>query len=101
MLTTICTPTLTVSGCVATGMISFAITFDGYTGAVEPLVVDTNELTAASGTVTAEVATRQEGTETLRGDFTLSFQGQGTPALSINATDVEVSRPVSVAFPLS
>lgn len=72
-------------------MFSFVITFDGYTGAVEALVVDTNELTADSGAVvTAEVNTLQEGTEPLEGDFTLSFQGQETPALGLDATANEV-----------
>lgn len=79
----------------ATGVISFEITFQGYTGAVEALVVDTNELTAASGTVvSAEVTTLQEGTEALEGDFTLSFQGQETPAISLDASANEVRRRV-------
>lgn len=70
---------------------TFEITFDGYTGAVEALVVDTNQLTAVLGTVvTAEVITVQEGTEPLLGDFTLSFRGQETPALSLDAADSEV-----------
>ena len=75
----------------AAGVTTFEITFDGYTGAVEALVVDTNQLTHVGGTVvTAEVVTVQEGTEPLEGDFTLSFQGQETPALSIAAPADEV-----------
>lgn len=72
------------------------ITFEGYSGAVEALVVDTNELTANSGAVvSAEVTTVQEGTEPLQGDFTLSFQGQETPALSFDADASEVCHQVS------
>lgn len=80
----------------ATGIISFEISFDGYTGAIEALVVDTNELVADSETVvTAEVIDLQEGTEPLEGDFTLSFQGQETPALSLDANANEVRGHVS------
>lgn len=72
-------------------VISYEITFDGYIGAVEPLVPDTSELVAQSGTVvSSEVVTLQEGTEPLRGDFTLRFRGQGTPALSYTSTANEV-----------
>lgn len=72
---------------------SFEITFEGYTGAVEALVVDTTELDADSGTVVAaEVTSLQEGTEPLRGDFTLSFRGHETAALSYNADADEVKK---------
>lgn len=73
--------------------ISFEITFEGYTGAVEVLVVDTTELDADSGTViSAEVISLQEGTEPLQGDFTLSFRGQETAALSYDADADEVTQ---------
>lgn len=92
------TPSLRSPAASGTGTISLAITFEGYTGAVEALVVDTNQLVAASGAVvSAEVAIRQEGAEPLRGDFTLSFQGHETPALSYNADDIEVRLHVFVA----
>lgn len=81
----------------ATGTTSFEITFEGYSGDVEALVVDTNQLTADSETVvSAEVTIVQEGTEPLLGDFTLGFQGQETPALSADASADEVSRDVLI-----
>lgn len=71
--------------------ISYEITFDGYAGALELLVPDTSELVAESGAVvSAEVISLQEGTEPLRGDFTLSFRGAETVALSYDATADEV-----------
>lgn len=71
--------------------VSYEITFDDYIGVVEPLVPDTTELVAQSGEViSSEVITDQEGTEPLRGDFTLSFRGHRTPALSYNTTAEEV-----------
>lgn len=60
-------------------------------GAVEPLVPDTSEVVASPGAVVStEVTMIHEGTEPLRGDFTLGFRGQTTPALSFNATAEEV-----------
>lgn len=71
---------------------SYKIVFDDYNGLVEPLVPDTTELVAESGAVvSSEVVTVEEGMEPLRGDFTLSFRGQHTPALSYNSTADEVS----------
>lgn len=71
--------------------ISYEITFKEYVGEVEPLVPDTSELVASSGAVVAtEVVVLEEGTEPLRGDFTLRFRGQGTPALNYSATADEV-----------
>lgn len=65
-------------------------------GDVEPLVPDTSELVAESGAVvSSEVITLEEGTEPLRGDFTLSFRGQETTALSYNSTADEVTNAVS------
>lgn len=73
-------------------IVSYEITFDDYIGVVEPLVPDTTELVAQSGEViSSEVITLLEGTEPLRGDFTLSFRGHHTPALSYNTTAEEVS----------
>lgn len=73
--------------------------FDGYSGLVEPLVPDTTELLAESGAViSSEVVTADEGTEPLRGDFTLSFRGQHTPALSYNSTADEASAADFGAF---
>lgn len=73
--------------------ITYEITFDGYTGAVEDLVVDTTELEAGSGAVvSAEVITLQEGTEPLRGDFSLIYGGHETTALSYDADATEASR---------
>lgn len=55
-------------------------------------MVDTTELDPESGAiVSAEVISLQEGTEPLRGDFTLIFQGQETAALSYDATADEVT----------
>lgn len=83
-------------------MMSFEITFDGYVGAVEALVVDTNDLTADSGTVVSAVVTLlEEGTEPLRGDFTLSFQGYETSALSYDSNANEVGRQVVVIVALA
>lgn len=71
--------------------ISYEITFTGYTGSVEPLVADTSELDAETGAVISfEAVTLEEGTEPLRGDFTLGFQGQETAALSYDSTADEV-----------
>lgn len=71
--------------------ISYEIAFEGYTGAVETLVVDTAELVADSGAVvSAEVIVLEEGTEPLRGDFSLAFRGQETPALSYDVDADEV-----------
>lgn len=71
--------------------ISYEITFTGYTGPVDLLVVDTTELVPESGAIVfAEVISLQEGTEPLRGDFTLIFRGQETAALSYDATADEV-----------
>lgn len=55
------------------------------------MVPDTSELDAESGAmVSAEVVTLQEGTEPLRGDFTLIFDGEETSALSHDASADEV-----------
>lgn len=71
--------------------ISYEITFTGYTGPIELLVADTSELDAETGAVVSfEAVTLEEGTEPLRGDFTLSFQGQETAALSYDSTADEV-----------
>lgn len=73
--------------------ISYEITFTRYTGPVDLLVVDTTELDPESGAiVSAEAISLQEGTEPLRGDFTLIFDGQETAALSYDATADEVTR---------
>ena len=72
--------------------VSYEITFTGYTGPIDLLVMDTSELDPESGDiVSAEAVSLQEGTEPLRGDFTLIFQGQETAALSYNATADEVT----------
>lgn len=62
--------------------------------------MDTTELDAESGAiVSAEAVSLQEGTEPLRGDFTLFFQGQETAALSYDATADEVTMcPPDVAL---
>ncbi|CAM9800578.1 unnamed protein product [Ectocarpus sp. 6 AP-2014] len=81
----------TISGTGTT--ITYEITFDGYTGAVEDLVLDTTELEADSGAVvSAEVITLQEGTEPLQGDFSLIYRGHETAALSYDADATEASR---------
>lgn len=70
---------------------SYEITFEGYTGPVETLVVDTSELVADSGAVvSADVIVLEEGTEPLRGDFSLLFGGQETAALSFDVDADEV-----------
>ncbi|CAN0156587.1 unnamed protein product, partial [Hapterophycus canaliculatus] len=74
-------------------IVSYEITFEGYAGAVEALVVDTTELVADSGAVvSAEVFVLEEGTEPLRGDFTLSFGGEETAALSYDVDATEMKR---------
>lgn len=71
---------------------SYEITFSGYTGAVDPLVPDTSELVAESGTVvSAEVIELEKGTEPLRGDFTIRFRGQATVHLSYDSSAEQVS----------
>lgn len=71
--------------------ISYEVTFTGYTGPVELLVADTSELDAETGAIVSFEAVKfEEGTEPLRGDFTLSFQGQETVALSYDSTADEV-----------
>lgn len=58
---------------------------------------------AQSGAViTAEIVAEQEGTESLRGDFTLRFEEEGTPALSYNVTadEVGIERNTYVTFGL-
>lgn len=73
--------------------ISYEITFSVYTGAIAPLVPDISELVAESGTVvSAEVIELEEGTEPLRGDFTIRFRGQETAHLRYDSSAEQVSR---------
>lgn len=75
--------------------VAYEITFGAYTGLVQPIVADTSELVAESGAVVvADIVTLEEGTEPLRGDFTLAFRGQETPSMSYDVAADQVRAPV-------